>query len=553
MIRLMSDVSARPHSIVARRQVPRAVPADGAFLALLFAAVFAVALLRFGNLEQRVLWLDEGISVLRAAGYTQAEFAHAIHDGREHTVREIRVYQGRGIAREPGAVVRSLMFEDPQHPPLYYVLLNLWQRAAGGSVAAQRVLSVLIGLSLIPAMYWLCMELFRCPVTAAIGAALVAVSPFFFAYSHQLREYGLLAVSAVVAQALLLHAYRSGRPLTWMLYAFSLAIGLYTDLFFALIVVAHVLFVLAAPNHRASKWIGIAAIACGLILYAPWIAVLSLHAQTADQTNAWSSVRWPLSMLAAKWAFNIGTVFFDLEYQRLWLAAFLLPVLALAGYAAVFAVTKTSATQRLSIGTLLFSTIIVFSMSDFAMHAHRSAITRYGTLSYVAVLLAMTALLGSLTARPRTRTLGLVLTLAIVAGGLVSCIAASRNLVWWDNHQDDELIPIAARINAVRNPLIISSGASKMLYLLSFRLNDDARVMFPRSRLPAVSGRNVFLAATQESARDFLGTPGVVFQPLYVARYSLAWETFHRPLRPGEFADAAEQKLSLWRVWAVKP
>jgi hypothetical protein len=67
-----------------------------------------------------------------------------------------------------------------------------------------------------------------------------------------------------------------------------------------------------------------------------------------------------------------------------------------------------------------------------------------------------------------------------------------------------------------------------------------------------VSGRSVFLAATQENAEDLLATKGVTFEPLYTARYSVAWEKFHRRLPRGDFVDASEQKLSLWKVSSAK-
>ena len=116
-----------------------------ALTAILLAIIVAGVIARFPNVENRVLWKDEAISVLRAAGYTEADFAGHFTDGRLHRVAEMRVYQGRNSSRSVSDVIASSAREDPQHPPLYVLLLFLWHRVFGTSIAADRGLSLLVG------------------------------------------------------------------------------------------------------------------------------------------------------------------------------------------------------------------------------------------------------------------------------------------------------------------------------------------------------------------------------------------------------------------------
>lgn len=551
MITTMASVRTRSDGFAWARSALRAASSDRVFIALLLLAALLASALRFSNLEKRVLWGDENITVLRSAGYTETDFARVFLDGRTHEIKQMRVYQGFGSDRSAYAVMRSLAIEDPQHPPLYYLMLHFWQRTLGASVAVQRLLSVVIGIALIPAMYWLCMELFGSRRTAVIGAALTAVSPFFFAYSHELREYGLFALCALLSQALLLRIQRKPSGLSWSIYALCLAAGLYADLFFVLILIADGVYFLLARENRAFIFRGFFAILAAVLLYVPWIMALLLHTESAKTMNSWSAVPWPLKMLAEKWVFDSGAAFFDLEWNRIFLGVVLVPIFLALLYAFVHVARNAGATPKRFLGALFVSTILLFFASDLVLHAHRSAITRYGTASYITLLLFMTAMLGYETGRAR-RIAAQIATLALVAGGLTCCVIASQKLVWWDNHGDDEIIPIAIAINSAEHPLLLAPTPWQRIYLLSFRLRDDVRVVFPVNGKPLKAVQPTFLVATQDDVNRYAGRlHQYALQQVYTARYSEAWEAFHRPLQRGQFVNADGAKLSLWRIRAA--
>lgn len=546
------SLSPRPMSV-------RTLPRLGVFVGLLVFVCIATSALRFWNLENRGLSEDESISVLHAAGYRETEFHAAFVDSLQHRVAQMRMYQGSAVTRPASAVLQSLALEDPQHPPLYYLMLHEWQRLSGASAAAQRVPSILLGIALVPAMYWLCMELFDCRRTAAIGAALIAASPFFFTYSREIREYILFAFCAIVANALLLRTQKTPTAPLWALYTLSLVIGLYADLFFPLLLVAHALYFFLCGD-RKFKLGGIFALLAAIGLFLPWISAYAHYAPItklvakgggADATVAWTAGRWPLKMMVEKWLFNVGTTFFDLEYYKLRLGILLLPIFAALFYSLLHLVRNATQLQRRFLGCLLFATIFLFAASDVILNAHVSVITRYGTLAYVTLLLFMSAMLGFEVGRPRFRSVARGLTVGIVAASVASCVVGAQSSEWWDNHADDEVIPIATRINTVEHPLLIAPSTSYLrVFTLSFRLKDDARVTFPTAGAPRFLPREkAFLVATQAEAADFIKlAKGVRFEPLYLARYSQTWEAFHRPLQRGQLQDADVNKLSLWKI-----
>ncbi|SFR57754.1 glycosyltransferase family 39 protein [Halogeometricum limi] len=99
------------------------------------------------------------------------------------------------------------------HPPLYYVLLDLWVGAFGTTETALRLPSTLFGVLSIPALYLLGRRIGDHTV-GLVAALLLALSPFHVRYAQEVRMYALF-VFLVVASFLLVHAVadrRSRRP-----------------------------------------------------------------------------------------------------------------------------------------------------------------------------------------------------------------------------------------------------------------------------------------------------------------------------------------------------
>ena len=176
-------------------------------LATFVAAVLIVGIgLRFSGLANKFYYDDEVVSSLREAGHTAQEFGAAF-DGRVRTIGALSGYLSDRTT-PPSATIHSLAAEDPQHPPLYYLLARYWTHTFGDSLSARRSLAALFGSLAILAALWFGYELFGSLASGAVLAALVAVSPFNLIYSQQNREYSAWLFFLALAGATLLRAMR---------------------------------------------------------------------------------------------------------------------------------------------------------------------------------------------------------------------------------------------------------------------------------------------------------------------------------------------------------
>ncbi len=211
---------------------------------LLFATLAAGTVLRLVSLDVQPLWWDEGYSVY--------------------------------FSTEPLSRLIELTSFDI-HPPLYYVLLKAWFAVVGISPVRARLLSVLLGLLALRAMWGLAHRLAPRPV-AVLATALLAISPFHIYYSQEVRMYALLLLLTLGSVVAFLQAVTTGTR-RWKLMLFVLLVAvLLTQYYGAFVVLA--LGVAwwwlrrespsALPrlprSRQAARWLAVVA-----ALYLPWV------------------------------------------------------------------------------------------------------------------------------------------------------------------------------------------------------------------------------------------------------------------------------------------
>ncbi len=153
------------------------------------------------------------------------------------------------------------------HPPLYFSLA--WAASQLGDPADWvRVPSFVLGVATVPLTYLLGLRAVGRPA-AAIGAALLAVSPFAVRYSTDARPYSTLMFFAVLSSLLLLRAARSGRTIDWVLYVPAACAVLYSHYFGAFVLVAQGIWALWACRDRLRAPL-LAFVAVG-IGFLPWL------------------------------------------------------------------------------------------------------------------------------------------------------------------------------------------------------------------------------------------------------------------------------------------
>ena len=266
---------------------------------------------RLVNLDRKVYWYDEGFTSLRVGGYTipevvQQSFNEQVISVVDFRDRYLSPNSGRGFY----GTLKSLAVEDPQHPPLYYLLTHLWMQWFGNSVAAIRSLPALISLLVFPCTYWLCIELFKSSLTGWVAMAIIAVSPFHVLFAQEAREYSSWTVTILLTSATLLRAMRIKTVYSWGIYALTLAISLYTFLFSIFIAIGHGIYLINSTRSKiVIAYLRVTFI--GFIAFIPWIlVVINSHKRLNDSTSWMTNTAISLLQLANLWVKNIGGIFF---------------------------------------------------------------------------------------------------------------------------------------------------------------------------------------------------------------------------------------------------
>jgi len=247
---------------------------------------------RFTNLGQKIYCGDESWTSVAISGHTLNELKQEISDSEGVVpITIFNKYQHINTDRNVGDTVNYLVTSDPQHPPLYYVMVRIWVQIFGDSPTGIRSLSAVISLLIFPCVYWLCLELFESHLVGWVAIALFAVSPLQLYFAQEARQYCLWMVEILLSSAALLRSIRLGNVINWIGYSLALTLGLYTHLFTILVAIAHGIYILIQQQLRLTKVLGIYLIASivAFLMFSPWLIVILSHIQTAiNLTNGWS-------------------------------------------------------------------------------------------------------------------------------------------------------------------------------------------------------------------------------------------------------------------------
>lgn len=209
------------------------------------------------------------------------------------------VSRNEGIWRDEGlflAIVRLPRWRDTieflqfheSHPPLFYALVRLWMRAAGGSDDSALAFVILLGTLLVPAIYFAGRGLYSARV-GAIAAGLAAISPVLIEYAAMARPYPLLQLLVVVSTYSLAVALRDASVKWWSVFAVSTLAMLYTHnwawLIAAGFAVGFAFFVFANLGDRKHQLFqGMAAAFVIALGFAPWARSLLYQSAHAGYT-----------------------------------------------------------------------------------------------------------------------------------------------------------------------------------------------------------------------------------------------------------------------------
>ena len=452
---------------------------------------------RFFELDRKLYWHDEAYTSIRAAGFTRQQIDDELFQNRIIPAPELQKYQQIKPGSTEADTIRSLALEDPQHPPLYFLMARWWMQQFGSSLTASRSLPALLSLLSLPLMYALAQELFASNLTALLATALLALSPFDILFAQTARQYSLLTVLVIGSSWLLLRSLRLGGWQNWVSYSLVSALGFYTHPFFSLTIVGHGVFVIAywlfvkkraVEGHVTNSQFFLAVIAA-LILYIPWIYVLATNLERASATTDWTRVSPGLLYLVKLWMLSLTALFFDLDFgfDNIWTYLLRLPFLLLIAVAIYQICRWTRSSTLLFILTSIFVPFLLLALPDLILGGKRSAVSRYLISCFPGVQLAVAYLLACYL-KTQQRFWQVILALVFTAS-IASCTVSAFSDTWWSKDLSYFNAEVAKNINkevianrSIKDTIVISDRGNDFtnmgdLLSLSYLLDKDVRLM----------------------------------------------------------------------------
>jgi uncharacterized membrane protein len=184
---------------------------------------------------------------------------------------------------------------NPGGVPLAYLAENVMVNAMGHPLYSAHLFSILCAVGGMASLIWL-VKLLGAPSAWQTAAVTYALLPLVLRYAVEARQYGPALAFSICATSLLVWLDR--QP-TWQraaLYAFALALGLYSQPYVGFTAVAHLLWAL---RRKSFKYVFGGCISAAL-LFLPWyVYVRALWAQAVAEGGYQSSVNWktPLMLL----------------------------------------------------------------------------------------------------------------------------------------------------------------------------------------------------------------------------------------------------------------
>ncbi|AFZ58212.1 glycosyltransferase family 39 protein [Anabaena cylindrica FACHB-243] len=466
---------------------------------LLILAIF----FRCVNVDRKVYWHDEAYTSLRISGYTKSELINEVFNGKVLPIEALKKFQRLNSETGLTDTINSLAVDDAQHPPLYYGMLRLWMQIFGNSITSARSLSILISLLSLPCIYWLCLELFKSPITAWISVALITVSPFHVLYAQEARQFALWILTTLLSSAVFLRAIRIGSKKNWGFYALTVALGLYTFLFSGLVVISHGIYLLFIEKFRFTKQFRAYLVAAiiAFISFLPWILNIINNLTVIESSTATAQIRQSLSVLVSTCIRNISYLFGDfwiyeqfipdLDLPILRLGRFLVPLfLILTIYSFIFLCRRTSLQVWLFVLILSGVFALALILPDVIIGGKLSIRPRYVIPSYIGIQLSVAYLLATqiITSKDIVRKFWKSVLVVLISVGILSCAVSSQADGWWTKGRNTHS-EIARIINQSANPLLISSTYSLNignLMSLSHLLNEKVQIQLVLNSKPVV-------------------------------------------------------------------
>ncbi|MGB3512523.1 MAG: glycosyltransferase family 39 protein [Microcoleaceae cyanobacterium] len=461
---------------------------------VLIIIIFGIYI-RFANLERKVFWNDECLTLLRVSGYANSELIEKVFNGKLITVKELQNYQTFNSQRNINDVFNALS-RSPEHSPLYYLILRYWIQLFGSSVATIRMLSALISLLVFPSIYWLSWELFNSHRLSLFSIIFIAVSPFHVIYAQEARPYSLWTVTILLSSAALLYALSSKKQLSWIAYTATLILGLYTSILSVIVMAAQGFYILVRENLRIGKNF-INYLICILITglaFTPWLSIVEWS--EFKSTNAIATRGLSILVWIKIFFLNLTRIVYDQEINKegyqLYLQLLIMIIIFLSlFYSLLYVYKKASYQSSMFVIILAIFTLSSLILPDLLLGGRRSSVSRYLIPCYLGFQLSYSYYLGNEFIKAINfgkRKLLQISILMVLLLGMLSTIFYSQEEFWWNKYISQHNPEISVIVNQTESPLLISDGSVSNMLSLSRLLNKDIKLqLFAGSQTPYIS------------------------------------------------------------------
>lgn len=245
------------------------------------------------------------------------------------------------------------------HVPLYHLVLHYWRILIGDTVARARVMSLVFFIGTIPAIYVLGKETYGRGV-GLFAALLLSISPFMNWYGNEIRMYTLFSFLVVLNQYFFIRIFTRPSESSWVGYAITSVLGVFSHYFFFLNLFAQIVFYFANrplfPDNALKRFlsIGVAII----VLYVPWVAEV-LSAGTAANQTPLLATPTTVNLFSTLSQFLLG--FQDNEVNTIVLS--LWPIAIIFGFASVRAGKRPSPVTIYLLLSIVLSVGLAFVIS----------------------------------------------------------------------------------------------------------------------------------------------------------------------------------------------
>lgn len=489
------------------------------------AALVGVAL-RFFALDAPLMWHDEVYTRIFVAGFNSQDWFGALYGAEPVTAAAMQRFLVPTGDSSAWATVLGLARDEPQHPPIYYLLARLWMDALGAGMGTLRSLSAVASVLGLAAGAWLTRALFDDRRTTLTAVALLAVSPFAILYAQEARAYALWGALLLGSTAALLRAWQRGGIGRWAIYSALTTLALYTSLSHVGVIGAQVLWVVLAARGRPVRraLAAAATLAISALLWLPWALAIGQHYAAFRASTAWTrEIHIPTGELLRAFAVNLSRSALDLWPEpagAAWIVV--LGLVALLGWALTRWLWRGDG-PRLAL-LVAGAPVALLLVPDLLFGGIRSLSTRYfvPTLPILLIALAQWTRSG---ARWRWAIGGAVWALA-----LASSLRNAGDVAPWTKGISRGLPAVATHVTP--DTLIIGTREQ----------HHPGNLLALSALVPPTTRFHLLLAYEDYRLPAHTG-PVLIYSP--VPWFPAAFEAAHgRAVRP----VTTGQHLSLWRV-----